>query len=478
MSSSLEERLAKLERLVEAQQATIEAKDREIARLQARVEELERRLGENSSNSSKPPSSDSPADRAARPKDSPTGNPRGGQRGHKGHKRTFLPPTSSEDCFPVQCRRCGTKLPKRRDPEPIRHQVVDVPKITPTAADYWLHRVACTCGETTCGTLPIGVPQGMLGPQVLALIAVLAADGHMSRRKVRSLLHAAFGIEVSLGTLSESEQIVSDAVAPAVEEIRIHALAERVKHVDGTRWLEAGKHRGLWTLATATVTVFTIVADATRARLQTWIDKVRGILVTDRGTQFWFWAIDQRQICWAHLIRRFVGFSELSGRPGEIGRDLLLWSRVMLRSWHRIRDGTGSRDDLRRVATNARALIEALLEEGSRLRRAGALPGGSLSTFQGACRDVLVHREAMWRFVSEPDVEPTNNHAERELRDLVIWRKVSGGSQSDRGNEFVANMKSVIHTCRKQRRHVMTYLSSAIRAAFRERRTPSMLRAA
>ena len=86
--TSVEDRLAKLERLVEAQQATIEAKDREIERLQTRVADLERRLGENSSNSSKPPSTDSPADRHARPKDAPSGNSRGGQRGHKGHKRT------------------------------------------------------------------------------------------------------------------------------------------------------------------------------------------------------------------------------------------------------------------------------------------------------------------------------------------------------------------------------------------------------
>lgn len=446
-----------------------------VATLEAENAELKRRLGENSSNSNKPPSSDSPADRATRPKDPPTGNPRGAQRGHKGHKRTFLPPTSSEHCFPEQCRRCSAKLPRRKERDPLRHQVVDIPKITPTVADYWLHRVTCTCGETTCGTLPSGVPPGMLGPQVLALIAVLTADGHMSRRKVRALLHAAFGIDVSLGTLSESEQIVSDAVAPAVEEARIHALSERVKHVDGTRWLQAGKYRGLWTLATVTVTVFTIAADATRARLRAWIDHMHGILVTDRGLQFGFWAIDQRQICWAHLIRRFVGLSEVKGRAGEIGCNLLLWSRVLLHSWHRVRDGTGSRADLRRVATNVRALLEALLEEGTRLPGRHILPGGIGSSFQGACREVLEHREAMWRFVSDPDVEPTNNHAERELRDLVIWRKVSGGSQSERGNEFVANMKSVIHTCRKQRRHVMTYLSAAIRAALGNGRTPSLL---
>lgn len=469
--SSLEDRLARLERLVETQQSTIEAQAARIATLEAENAELRRRLGENSSNSNKPPSSDAPADRAARPKDQPTGRSRGGQRGHKGHKRTFLPASkvrSSTHCFPPECRRCGGALPKRRDPDPLRHQVVDIPKIEPVADDYWLHRVTCSCGETTCGTLPGGVPPGMLGAQVLALIAVMTADGHMSRRKVQSLLSAVFGLEVSLGTLSESEQIVSDAVAPAVDQARMHALTEKVKHLDATSWRENGTYRALWTLATVTVTVFTILGDGTRDALRTWIDRVRGVLVTDRGTQFDFWALERRQICWAHLIRKFASFTEGRGRAREIGADLLLWSRVLLHSWHRVRDGTGSRAELRRVATNVRALMEQLLEEGA------ALP---IKGFQGACRNILEHRDALWRFVDDTNVEPTNNHAERELRGLVCWRRCSGGSQSKRGNQFAANLKSVVHTCRKQHRDVLAYLNSAIHAALHDRKTPPLIAA-
>lgn len=469
--SPTEERIEHLERQVAMLLARVEALETENKQLRAENAELKRRLGENSSNSSKPPSSDSPADRQARPKDAASGNSRGGQRGHKGHKRTFLPANrvrSSTDCFPSECRRCGDTLPKQRDTDPVRHQVVDLPKIEPAADDYWLHRVTCSCGETTCGSLPTGVPQGMLGAQVLALIAVLTADGHMSRRKVQGLLAAVFGLEVSLGTLSESEQIVSDAVAPAVEEARIHALAEKVKYVDATTWYQAGAYRSLWTLATASVTVFAIVADGTRATLRVWMDRIRGVLVTDRGPQFTFWAVERRQICWAHLIRKFASFSELRGRPGEIGEDLLLWSRVLLHASHRVRDGTGTRADLKAVATNVRALVERLLEEGAGLPVKG---------FQGACRNILEHRPALWRFVSDVDVGPTNNHAERELRGLVCWRRSTGGSRSDRGDQFAANLKSVIHTCRKQRRHVLTYLNSAIHAALRGRKTPPLIAA-
>ena len=306
----------------------------------------------------------------------------------------------------------------------------------------------------------------MLGPGVLALIALLVGDCHVSRRKTQQLLHHLLGIRVSLGALSESEETISDALDQAVEEARLHALAEQVKHVDATTWYQAGKHRALWTMATSTITVFCIAADGTRAALREWLTRIKGVLVSDRGPQFDFWAIERRQICWAHLIRKFASLAEHRGRVGELGADLLMWSRVLLHSWHRVRDGEMTRAEFRIVAANLRGLIETLLDEGSRL------PGKGVA---GACRNILEHRDAMWRFVEQSGIEPTNNHAERELRGFVLWRKATFGSRSDRGDRFAANIKSVVHTCRKQRRPVLAYLRQAVHAALRGRATPSIL---
>ena len=470
--SSLEDRLAKLERLVEAQQAIIEAKDATIARLEARIEELERKLGENSSNSNRPPSSDSPQDRANRDRPAPTGRRPGGQPGHKGKRREMLPPervNRTRDCFPTRCRRCGDRLERLADAAPLRHQVIDLPEIEPDVTEYRQHRVTCDCGATTCGELPAGVPAGMLGPGVLALIAVLVGECHVSRRKVRELLRHLLGIEVSLGALSESEAVVSNAVDAPVDEARLHALSEQVKHVDATTWSQAGRYRALWTLATTAVTVFHIAADATRASLRAWLSQVRGVLVTDRGTQFDFWAMESRQICWAHLIRKFASFADRRGRAGEIGSLLVVWSRVLLHNWHQVRDGTLSRAEFRRIASKLRALIDPLVDEGSGLPMRGVA---------GACRNIAAHRDAMWRFVDTDGVEPTNNHAERELRGFVLWRKSTLGSRSDRGDRFAANIKSVVHTCRKQGRPVLPYLTQAVHAALCGAPSPSLLAAA
>jgi transposase len=462
--STADERIAYLERQVEMLFA-------ENAVLKAENAELRRRLGQNSSNSSKPPSSDSPADREKRPAPSPSGRRRGGQPGHKGTKRELLPENevdSVENLHPDHCRRCARGLPKRLDAEPIRHQVWDLPEIEPIVNEYRLHRAKCeVCGETTCATLPEGVPKGAFGPGVQAVASALVADGHMSRRKVVGVLGDVFGLDISLGALSEAEASVSSAVAPAVEEARVEALAEHVKHLDATTWRQAGAYKALWVMATATVTVFTVAADATRETLRTWITRVRGVLVTDRGSQFGFWAMTRRQICWAHLIRKFVEFSERTGRAGEIGSELLLWSRLLIHSYHRVRDGTRPRAELQRLALRLRVTVERLLEEGRDL---------SIRGISGSCRDILEHRDALWRFIDDRAVEPTNNHAEREVRGLVTWRKSSFGSQSDRGNTFAANLKSVIQTCRKQRRNVLTYLRSAVHAALHHQPAPSLLR--
>jgi transposase len=450
-----DERIAKLEAQVVA--------------LLARIAELEARLNQNSSNSNRPPSGDAPADREARRGKTPSGRGRGGQPGHKGWKRALLPAEKvnrTRDCFPPRCRRCETPLPRRPDDDPLRHQVVEVPAIAPDVTEYRLHRVTCDCGKVTCGTLPAGVPLGMCGPRLTAFIGLLTGIYKMSRREASRLLGDVLGVKISLGALSQSEDVVSEAVSAPVEEARIHASDQPVKHVDATGWRLAGKGRTLWTIATAFVTVFGITSDGSRARLRGLFAAVRGILVTDRGTQFGFWAMQNRQICWAHLIRKFVDFAERSGPAGKLGEDLLFWSQMMIHEWHRVPDGTLSRRRFRKIIDSLAPAVEGLLAGGVSLGVRGV---------SGSCADILEHKLALWTFVDNDGVEPTNNHAERELRAFVLWRKKSFGSQSDRGCRFAARIMTVAHSLRKQRRHVLDYLTDACRAALVGQPAPSLL---
>lgn len=442
-----------------------------VAELRVQVEELKANLTQNSSNSSRPPSSDAPVDRDARRGKQPTGRSRGGQPGHKGSKRTLLPAEKvnrTQDCYPKHCRRrgCGRLLPRRSNGEPLHHQVVEVPAIKPDVTDYLLHAVTCDCGKVTRASVPTGVPRGMCGPRLMALIGMLTGVYKLSRREAGRLLGDFLGVDIALGTLSEAEGDVSESVVVPVEEARVYASEQSSKNVDATGWRQSGEARTLWTIATPFVTVFGIVTDASRAGLRGLFASVRGILITDRGTQFGFWAMEQRQICWAHLIRKFASFAERSGPAGQLGVQLLFWSQAMMHYWHMVRDGTMSRRRFRTLMISIQPIVEDLLDRGLRLDVRGV---------SGSCKDILGHKLALWTFVDQEGIEPTNNHAERELRGFVLWRKKCFGSQSDRGNRFAARIMTVAHSLRKQRRHVLEYLTDACRAALDGRPAPSLL---
>ena len=98
----------------------------------------------------------------------------------------------------------------------------------------------------------------------------------------------------------------------------------------------------------------------------------------------------------------------------------------------------------------------------------------NIDGLSGSCADMLEHRQALWTFVTLDDVEPTNNHAEREIRAFVLWRKRSYGTQSDRGNVFAERVMTVAHTARKQNKNVFAFLTACCRARAGNGSRPSL----
>jgi transposase len=149
----------------------------EVVRLRARVQELEARLGQNSTNSSRPPSAD-PPDAPPRAPPPPTGRQRGGQPGHPPHQRAVLPPEEVDEIvahWPTHCRQCAGPLLLQPAGEPVRHQVTELPPVRAVVTEHQLQQVRCTaCGTTTGAVLPADVPQGAFGPRLQATVAVLS----------------------------------------------------------------------------------------------------------------------------------------------------------------------------------------------------------------------------------------------------------------------------------------------------------------
>ena len=166
--------------------------------------------------------------------------------------------------------------------------------------------------------------------------------------------------------------------------------------------------------------------------------------------------MEQRQICWAHLLRKFVSFSERTERAGEVGRELLDYSRILFEYWHDLKAGKVSRADFRKLMAPLRPQVELALERAAAAR---------IDEVSGSCADILEHRAALWTFVEHEGVEPTNNHAEQQLRPFVLWRKRSYGTQSERGNLFAERLMTVAHTARKQGKNVLSFLTECCTAA-------------
>jgi len=463
-----------LERIAELE-GRVAARDAEVADLKRKVEELthlvltlKERLDKNSSNSSKPPSSDSPDQRAERRGKGPTGGKRGGQPGHSGSTRALVPPeqvSEFKNLFPSECENCWASLPQTPGSSVQRFQTVELPQLKAWVIEWLRHCVTCPrCNHKTWASIA-PIPTSPFGPHLSAVIGLFTGVYHLSRRATVSLLSDVLGIDISLGAVSAVEERVSEAVKPAVAEAWTKADEASVKHTDGTSWFQAGVMCALWTIATSAVTVFRILANGKGTTLAPLFGKKLGILVSDRATALNFWAMERRQICWAHLLRKAISFSERDGPSGALGRELLEYIGIVFDYWEQLRTGQVSRDKFRELMAPVRLHVEALFERGR---------AAKLTLVSGSCADVLEHRAAMWTFVEQEGVEPTNNHAEQQLRAFVLWRKRSFGTQSERGNLFAERLMTVAHTARKQNKNVLEFLTTCCMAARNGAPPPSL----
>ncbi|MFI5300921.1 MAG: IS66 family transposase [Polyangiales bacterium] len=387
----------------------------EVARLTARVAELEARLRKSSRNSSKPPSSDGPQV-PPRPKKPPTGRQPGGQPGHIRHGRPLVPPDKVDKRIvlkPSRCCTCSARL-TGTDASPHRHQVFDLPQVLPLVTEYEVHSLTCTCGATTSGELPLGVPTGSFGPSVTAVVALLMGAYRLSKRAVPDLMQDLFGLSMSVGAVVGCQQKASEALKIPVEEAYKAVVEEPIKHSDETGWREARRRAWLWVVVTSRLTVFMVQtrrnADAARRLLGLAV----GVLVTDRHGAYNWWPSNLRQFCWAHLIRDFTAIAERGHDSKRIGDALLGEAKRMFHWWHRVRDGTLARSTFRVYMRDLRRRVEALLVEGSVCLHPKT---------EKTCKKLLASAESLWTFVRVVGVEPTNNLAERAVRHAVLWRR-------------------------------------------------------
>jgi transposase len=453
-----------------AAQAVIVALAQRVVTLEAEVRELRARLEQNSSNSSRPPSSDPPS--APRRAPAPTGRARGGQPGHVAHQRRLVPPERVDriiDHHPTQCGQCARPLPMAAlDDDFVVHQVTELPLVRATVTEHRLHRAGCpTCGAPTRATLPPDVPSGAFGPRLQATVAVLSGRYRLSRREVADVCATVLDAPLCVGSVDGLCQATAAALAEPVAEVVATLPHADVAHADETSWRQAGQGHWLWVVATALATVF-VLAPSRGSRVVKRLlgEAFAGILVTDRWSAYAWLDAALRQICWAHLKRDFQALVDRGGAAAPVGRAALGLIHDLFATWYQFRTGALDRAELRHTMQPVQDAFGALLDAGSRCPDAKAA---------GLCRALDRLWPALWTFVEVEGVDPTNNAAERALRPAVLWRKGSFGTQSDGGARFVERLLTVTATCKQQGRSVLDYLTAVCTAAQRGGPIPSLL---
>ena len=297
----------------------------------------------------------------------------------------------------------------------------------------------------------------------------------LSKRMVQEALSDVLGVDLSLGTVCNLGQEMSDALAAPVEEARQYVRRQWLAYLDETGWKQ-GQENGrkkrawLWVAATAMVTVFQVASSrGAKIAKQMLGENFAGFFVTDRWGGYNWVDAERRQLCWSHLIRDFQGFADRGGRGGEIGEKLLDHVDKMFEGWHRVRDGTLDRTTFQVKMKPMQAKIIEMLHEAENLDESDE------SKTRGMAKKILGLEKALFTFVKIEGIEPTNNFGERQIRPGAMWRRTSFGTQSEAGSRFVERMLTTVATLRQQKRCVLEFLTDAYAAHLEGKPGPSLL---
>ena len=448
--------------------------DAENKRLKRKVSQLEK----DSTNSSKPPSSDNPQDKGQPPNSDNNKKKKrkpGGQPGHKGRKRELLPVEEVDELihyYPGECENCGKALPQdgkaTEGGEPFRWQVAEIEPIKPHIMEHQAHSSLCECGCETSASLPAEVLKSNFGPRLASIIAYLAAVLHVSRRGTREFCETLLNVNIALGSVQNLLEDTSAALAPIDKEFKDALPQEPVINSDETGW----RDRWLWIFVGATFIYFKVAKTRSSQVLVDVLGKVyKGILCVDRWGAYTKYHKGLFQICWAHLKRDFRGILKVG--EATQSQDAILFAEAMeklrkrlMAMWYRYKKGEISRAELVKKTWPIRNAIKRSLQE---------YVDSEEKCVRTLANNLLKRFNVLFTFIFHERVEPTNNIAERGIRPAVQWRKICFGNRSDNGAVITSRLLTITRTCWFQNRNPLEFLVEAISAYRAGKAVPSLI---
>ena len=454
-------------------------------RLLADLKEARDRLNQGPENSSRPPSSRVPWERASggqpwgedikdseptvesadtKPKRKP-----GKQPGAPGIGRTQVFHAHEQQAhYPPMCAGCGQPLAGTTAVAYTGFQAVDLrrgepgqPGLTLWVVDHRYYEAACGCGHQTRAVPGQGAVDPLLtgielsewrlvGPGLAALIVALALRFRLSRARIQDFLADWLGLELSIGVIHQTIHEASAAVAPAEEELVQAVLSSDLLHADETAWPEHGQPLWLWVFLSATVTLY-YVAGRGKELVANVLDGFTGWLMSDGWIAYRHYP--RRLRCWAHLLRKARGLAQSCDREARrFGQQVLKILETLMAAVYAAREGPPTGDLPTQHAPALAELRAACVQHQS----------SDHGKTHALAVELLNDWEAIFQVLQHPDWPLTNNAAERALRHWVILRKLSSGTRTPVGSRGVALLASVIDTCRQRGHAPWRYLERAI----------------
>jgi transposase len=414
-----------------------------VARLEARLAEVEAELSaprpppKTPTNSSVPPAQGFKPNRAER-----RGRKPGARRGHVGSSRMRQTPDQVVKVRPIACGGGGATLHPRDQRRIGRSQVIELPPVRPVVIELWRYAAVCPgCQHRTVAEAPAGLePHRVFGPRIEALLGYLHERHHLSYQRLVEVCGELFGLTLSEGAIANALARLAERARPTYEAIAAEVRGSPVQGSDETRARVKGQYRCHWVFQTD---------QASYHQLAT----TKGVAVIDdflAGAEPEVWISDlapaqlgapaaAHQICLAHQLRDLQYAIEADDQVGV--RWAVALQRVFRRGihLHRTRTQVTPTSFARR-----RTLIEHAAERLIFRDWAGDGEAGNLQRRYGK------HWPDLFVFLARAGVEPTNNASARDLRNSVIHRKVTGGYRSDGGAQASMILISILTTARKQ----------------------------
>ena len=424
---------------------------KEISMLSEEIVKLKEQISKNSKNSSKPPSSDQKGNTDPKP-------PKEERKKRQGKARIPFPPERVDrhiKCSRKNCPHCGSSAIQLKEQSPEILQQAELPKVRATVTEYHLLKYGCSnCGKNSVAPLPTGVPNSAFGPNLMGLLVMLTGVFHLAKREAIQLIKELYGVDMGVGSVPNIEERVSEILNPVCQRIhRFVVQSKFCKHFDETGWRDQGKRHYVW-LACCEKAAFYMIDRhrSSEAFLKMFTASPDHVcVVTDRYAVYSIFTT--HQYCLAHLIRDFHGYAEKDGPDKQLGEALEGELKLACYIHKRYRDGEINLKERNRLLGYRKRKLRHHLEDG--------MANGCDKLFK-LSEKLLDSFGKLWTFTRIPGMEPTNNLAERDLRKLVVWRRKSYGTRSDRGKKFVERITTVAQTLKRQSQSILVFIQEVI----------------